>query len=269
VPSISDRVDRDLLAREAAEVAATGGLTFHVEGETLTYTSDGTTVRCEIGSDTGATAVGLSRGAWDDLVGQMRTFVGLLLSDELHIERGGFEQLADWEPVLRYLHAGIPPYDPARATSRAGPGCRLPRGHRGRGARRAAPDHGYSTSRGSSPPRRWKPPTRGRSVASLALPGDDRSWWVTDEAGAPALCRLVYATLRSPLLAALESDPRVRRLGTLLDPTLAIAPDRMEGTPVLIKVPGQTRGLSNIPWHQDCGTGGHAVLCPASAWASS
>jgi ectoine hydroxylase-related dioxygenase (phytanoyl-CoA dioxygenase family) len=37
----------------------------------------------------------------------------------------------------------------------------------------------------------------------------------------------------------------------------------MEGTAVLIKVPGRTTGLSNIPWHQDCGTGGHAVFCPA------
>ena len=32
---------------------------------------------------------------------------------------------------------------------------------------------------------------------------------------------------------------------------------------MLIKVPGRTSGLSNIPWHQDCGTGGHAVFCPA------
>jgi hypothetical protein len=102
-------------------------------------------------------------------------------------------------------------------------------------------------------------------LASLARPGDDRSWWVTTEDGAPALCRLVYTTLRSPVLAALESDPRVRRLGTLLDPGLAVAPDRMEGTAVLLKVPGRTSGLSNIPWHQDCGTGGHAIFCPAVA----
>ena len=100
-------------------------------------------------------------------------------------------------------------------------------------------------------------------LAALARPGDDRSWWVTNEDGSAALCRLVYTTLRSPLLAALECDHRVRRLGTLLDPGLSIAPDRMEGTAVLIKAPGRTSGLSNIPWHQDCGTGGHALFCPA------
>ncbi|HTX96448.1 MAG TPA: phytanoyl-CoA dioxygenase family protein [Mycobacterium sp.] len=37
----------------------------------------------------------------------------------------------------------------------------------------------------------------------------------------------------------------------------------MEGSAVLLKVPGNTTGLSNIPWHQDCGMGGHAIMCPA------
>ena len=77
------------------------------------------------------------------------------------------------------------------------------------------------------------------------------------------VCRLIYATLRSEPLRALEQDPRVARLGHLLDPDSWLAADRMEGSPVLLKVPGQTKGLSNIPWHQDCGMGGHAIICPS------
>ena len=50
-------------------------------------------------------------------------------------------------------------------------------------------------------------------------------------------------------LAGLQDDPRVARLGRLLDPTLRIAPDRMEGTAVLIKVPA----LFGIQWDQDAG----------------
>ena len=53
------------------------------------------------------------------------------------------------------------------------------------------------------------------------------------------------------------------RLGHLLDPDSWLAADRMEGSPVLVKVPGRTKGLSNIPWHQDCGMGGHAIICPS------
>jgi ectoine hydroxylase-related dioxygenase (phytanoyl-CoA dioxygenase family) len=39
----------------------------------------------------------------------------------------------------------------------------------------------------------------------------------------------------------------------------------MEGIGVLLKPPGKLRGLSNIPWHTDCGLGGHLVLCPSVA----
>ena len=100
-------------------------------------------------------------------------------------------------------------------------------------------------------------------LAQLARKGDDQSWWVTGENDEDVLCRLVYATQRSEVLKALEQDARIRRLGTLLDPDSKVAPDRMEGSAVLLKVPGKTKGLSNIPWHQDCGMGGHAILCPA------
>ena len=266
-PPVPATVDLDLLGKEAADVAATGGLTFYVGEEVLTYTSDGTTVRCEAGQDGGAIAVRLSRQAWDDLVAQMSTFVGLLLRGELQFERGGFDRLADWEPVLRYLHAGIPPYDPSRAD------------FQGRSPTAAfaadTPDSelasqlatmGYLHVTGVFSPEEMAAANREIDrLAALARPGDDLSWWVTNEDGTSAVCRLVYATLRSSHLAALENDPRVGRLGTLLDPGLRMAPDRMEGAAVLIKVPGRTRGLSNIPWHQDCGTGGHAVFCPAVA----
>ena len=181
------------------------------------------------------------------------------------MERGGFEQLADWEPVLRYLHAGIPPYDPSRANFEGrDPGVALPVDTDDAELAAQLRTMGFLHVTGVFTADEMAAANREVDrLASLARPGDDQSWWVTNEVGDPALCRLVYVTLRSPVLAALEGDPRFRRLGTLLDPTLAIAPDRMEGTPVLIKVPGKTSGLSNIPWHQDCGTGGHAVFCPA------
>ncbi len=35
-----------------------------------------------------------------------------------------------------------------------------------------------------------------------------------------------------------------------------------EGVSVIYKNPDMTEGLSNLPWHRDCGMGGHAVMCP-------
>lgn len=260
-------VDAKVLESVAGGLAATGAITFLVDDDAVTYIVDGATIRVEQDRHDGDTAVRLSRSAWDDLVGQFRTFVNLFLADELTFERGNFAKLADWDPVLRYLHAGIPPYDPTRAEF----GGRDPNASftmddddgelaaqlqtMGYLHLREVFSHGEMVDASAEIDR----------LAALARPGDDQSWWVTAEDGTSALCRLVYVTLRSEVLAALEGDPRVRRLGALIDPALRVAPDRMEGSAVLLKVPGTTSGLSNIPWHQDCGMGGHAFLCPAVA----
>jgi ectoine hydroxylase-related dioxygenase (phytanoyl-CoA dioxygenase family) len=258
-------LDPDILESAARDLASTGAITFLVEDDAVTYAVDGSTIRVGEGQRDGDAIVRLARRAWDDMVGQVRTIVNLLLSNDLAFERGGFDQLADWDPVLRYLHAGIPPYDPARTDLQG-------RDPLAAFTLDAGDDEltaqlqtmGYLHVKGVFDPDEMRAANREIDrLSAQARPGDDQSWWVTGEDGSRVLCRLVYATLRSPVLAALETDPRVRRLGTLINPALRTAPDRMEGSAVLLKVPGNTSGLSNIPWHQDCGMGGHAIMCPA------
>ncbi|MGB8651174.1 MAG: phytanoyl-CoA dioxygenase family protein [Mycobacteriales bacterium] len=264
-PAAPVTLDDALLTAAAADLAATGALTFLMGERAVTYRADGDRLAVDEGAADGAAVVRLGETAWTDLVGQVRTLISLHLSGELAIERGSFEQLADWEPALKYLHAGIPPYRPERADL----GGRDPRAVLtldDSDAELAAQlsTMGFLHVRGVFSEAEMAAANADiERLAALARPGDDQSWWVTGEDGEQVLCRLVYATLRSEVLAALESDPRVARLGTLLDPSLRIAPDRMEGSAVLLKVPGRTQGLSNIPWHQDCGMGGHAVFCPA------
>ncbi len=264
-PPIPPPLDPTVLASAAAGLAAAGAITFLIDDRALTYTVEGPTIRVEEGRVDGATAVRLNEQAWDDVVGQVRTFINLLLSNDLAFERGGFEQLADWEPILKYLHAGIPPYDPARVDlDGRDPLAAFTLDADDAELRAQLQTLGYLHVKAAFSTDEMT--AAGREIdrlAALARPGDEQSWWVSTEDGTSTVCRLVYATLRSPILAALENDPRVRRLGTLLDPRLRVAPDRMEGCAVLLKVPGNTSGLSNIPWHQDCGMGGHAVLCPA------
>ncbi|HEU4362631.1 MAG TPA: phytanoyl-CoA dioxygenase family protein, partial [Mycobacterium sp.] len=267
-PPIPASVDPKILESAAGDLAATGSITFLVDGldgGAITYAVDDSTVRAEEGHDNGKTIVRLSRPAWDDMVGQVRTFINLFLSNELAFERGGFEQLADWDPVLKYLHAGIPPYHPARADFHGrDPAAVFTLDASDAELAAQLQTMGYLHVKSVFSPDEMR--TADREIdrlAALAHPGDDQSWWVTAEDDTRELCRLVYATLRSPILAALENDPRVRRLGTLINPALRTAPDRMEGSAVLLKVPGNISGLSNIPWHQDCGMGGHAIICPA------
>jgi hypothetical protein len=265
---VSPSLDPDILESAARDLAPTGAITFLVDDDAVTYAVADSTIRVDEGQRNGPdrdqAVVRLSRQAWDDMVGQLRTIFNLLLSDDLVFERGAFEQLADWDPILRYLHAGIPPYDPARTNLQGrDPSAAFPLDASDADLAAQLQTMGYLHVRAVFGADEMQAANREIDrLAAEARPGDDRSWWVTAEDGTNVLCRLVYATLRSPVLAALENDPRVRRLGTLLDPTLRAAPDRMEGSAVLLKVPGNTSGLSNIPWHQDCGMGGHAIMCP-------
>ena len=260
-PSLT--TDPELLA--AAARGLTGALTFLVEDTAVTFRAEEGHLVVDEGADDGDVAVRVDRQAWDDLVHQVRTPINLLLSESLVFERGAFGDLADWEVALRYQLTGVPPYEPARTDLRG----RDPKASHSLAdsddeLREQLETMGYLHLRGVFTAEEVAAANAEVDrLAALAAPGDEKSWWVTDEDEQQKLCRLVYASQRSEVLASLQDDDRVARLGRLLDPTLGLAPDRMEGTAVLIKVPGKTQGLSNIPWHQDCGMGGHAVLCPS------
>jgi hypothetical protein len=240
-------------------------LTFVVKDSCLTYRAVDGGIDEDEGARDGETIVLLSEQAWRDVTGQYRTFINLLLSGDLVFEKGSFDSLAEWLPTLTYLHAGIPPYDPARADLRGrDPQATMSLDDSDEELRAQLETMGYLHLRDVfSADEMAAANAEVDRLAALAAPGDDQSWWVESESADEVLCRLVYASLRSEPLGSMENDPRIRRLGTLLDPAARVAADRMEGTAVLIKVPGRTKGLSNIPWHQDCGMGGHAIFCPA------
>ena len=261
-------VDDSTVAAAAAVLTAAGAesITFVIDDVALTYRVHGDRIVTD-GSPDGQTVVRLSGEAWQDLVGQVRSFINLFLTKELTVEKGSFELLSDWYPALTYLHAGIPPYDPARADLQGrDPRATFTLDDSDEELRTQLQTMGYLHLRGVFSAEEMAAANADIDrLAGLARKGDETSWWVTGEDGEDVLCRLVYATQRSEVLMALETDPRLFRLGTLYDAALRPAPDRMEGTAVLLKVPGRTKGLSNIPWHQDCGMGGHAVFCPAVA----
>ena len=43
---------------------------------------------------------------------------------------------------------------------------------------------------------------------------------------------------------------------------MAADPQEVNGVAVIWKRPGVSEGLGDLPWHRDCGLGGHAVQCP-------
>jgi ectoine hydroxylase-related dioxygenase (phytanoyl-CoA dioxygenase family) len=97
-----------------------------------------------------------------------------------------------------------------------------------------------------------------------ARPGDDASWWGRNADGDQVLTRVLRAASR-PRLRALHDDARVHLV-------VATAPEELkartttgdDAVTVLWKRPDMTEGLADLPWHRDCGMGGHALNCPTT-----
>jgi ectoine hydroxylase-related dioxygenase (phytanoyl-CoA dioxygenase family) len=95
-----------------------------------------------------------------------------------------------------------------------------------------------------------------------AREGDKMSWWGRDANGETVLCRVLRAASR-PRLRALHDDARVLALAKLASqPVAARRKTDNDGVTVLWKRPDVTEGLADLPWHRDCGMGGHALNCP-------
>src|SRR5262249_26200642 len=98
---------------------------------------------------------------------------------------------------------------------------------------------------------------------AAARPGDGHSWWATRANGEQVLCRLVYLGLAAPTIAELNHHPQLRRLMSLADEPLHPVLDRSDGHTCVLKPAGVVEGLADLPWHRDCGLGGHPFTCPA------
>ncbi len=229
-----------------------------------TYRSRAGDLVVETGDD-GDALIELRADAFEDLRSEAWSVFGLLYGDRVTVRRGDFNAFARWEAPLQALWFGRPIYD--NDTVAALDGLDI---HRSFSLDDEDADlqafleaAGFLVLRGVFSP---------QEIAELnavvagelgkAAPGDGQSWWATQASGAEVCCRLTYLAQRSPAVARLGADPRLARLASIADPQLRPCTDRLDGTSVVIKHPGIVNGLSDLPWHRDCGVGGHGVLCP-------
>jgi hypothetical protein len=226
------------------------------------------TIEATAGAD--GTVVELEETAWRDFVRETATGAGLLYAGRLRCARGTPADLERWEPALRALFTGRPIYDPEHTPLRDRAGAPLD-------PRRAftlddSPDelrHFLHTTGFLHVTGVFAPDEIARLAAvverfqAAARPGDGRSWWAKRADGTAVLCRLIYLGLAAPEIAALSDDPRLVRLAALAGEPLRAVRDRSDGHSVVIKNPGIVEGLSDLPWHRDCGLGGHPITCPA------
>jgi ectoine hydroxylase-related dioxygenase (phytanoyl-CoA dioxygenase family) len=265
------RRDVPRLLSSGRGVAAAGALTPGASlalaapgGTAYTYRSTGADIEVVAGDDADV-VVELDAAAFDDLVGETWSVFGLLYGDRIRVRAGQFVTFAEWEAPLQALWFGRPIYG-AEAVAALSE-CDLSRSF-------TLDDEDADLSRflGSAGFLVLRDVLATDEIAELnalvateraaAAPGDGRSWWATRSDGTEVCCRLTYMANRSPVAARIAADARFARIAALADPALLPCTDRLDGMSVVIKNPAIVAGLSDLPWHRDCGIGGHRVLCP-------
>jgi len=239
------------------------------DGRGYTYrpTDDGFSVTP---GTTGAhTVVALTYDDWCAFAWELRTCFALFYADRLIFPTGHFGQLARWEPSLRVAFDGQPVYDlddPPPVVDATGRPLDLhrrftlddPDSELVDFLQRAGFLHLGGVVDGTE---LEALSTDVTTAVARARPDDNRSWWTTVD-GVDTCNRVNYLNDQSTLIAGLGADDRFLRIGALGGAELREAPDRLDGNGVVIKVPGATSGLADLPWHRDCGMGGHPVKCP-------
>jgi hypothetical protein len=257
---LAEQLSRPSGRTAVADVADVPPIAFRLpDGRAWRWRADAGTIRVEPTDDAPTVAM-LDDAAWDDLVAERSTVAGLRYAGRIALARGGFDALERWEPALRALFSDRPIVDPSHGSA---------------GARRFVLDDPPEVLRAALDATGFVHVggvfSRDEIAAlvsaveraqNAARPDDGRSWWARRSDGATVLCRLLYLGLASPTIAALDDDPRLQLLGALGGEPLRPASDRCDGHSVVIKHADVVDGLSDLPWHRDCGLGGHPVTCP-------
>lgn len=253
--------------RRGAAGAGTSGLApiaLVVDGAAVTI-RPGTSVEIVEGIDEDATCVVVFHSASDyaDFHNELRSVTGVHLSGAITYERGGYGEFDGWEPALRALYQGRPVYEPtdhdavhaARTFVHGVDPVEVVGFH--------VRTHGFAIVRGVF---------GAEEIAALdaavtrleqeSTPDTPGTWWTTDADGVDRPCQIHYTTQRSPEMAWIETDVRMTALVEASIPGLVPHPDRGNGVFAVLKHPGARGGMTDLPWHIDCGLGGHTLLCP-------
>lgn len=244
-----------------------GPLAIRTPAGAYTYVPGTDTIEIVEGDEQAKTVIALDEASWEGLVSDLDTPPGLLYGGRVETVRGNPLRFVRWEPALRAMFHGRPVYDAElvdlhgldpTATFTVDDATARPTE-----VRDFLDTCGYALVRGVFTPEEIAAFLEDADVLRAeAREGDKLSWWGRDSHGDMVLCRVLRAATR-PRLRALHDDPRVLALAALSpQPVSARRKSDTDGVTVLWKRPDVKEGLADLPWHRDCGMGGHALNCP-------
>ncbi|MHB1584727.1 MAG: phytanoyl-CoA dioxygenase family protein, partial [Acidimicrobiales bacterium] len=253
----------DLAARGAASQGLPP-LGFDVDGRQVTLEPAPGALALSPGLGPAGVVAVLAADALSDLVQDEQSTMGLAMTSRVKITEGSINDWIGWEPVLRALLDGRRVHEAGDVTFVAADGGELDLDRTfSLDDDRAEMSHflheaGFLHLGGvfddaemaalADDVDRW---------IARATPDDGESWWATDEDGTEQAVRVLFFYEKSEVLRELLDDRRFRWLGALTGD----GHRHDESAEALVKPLGIVRGLSDLPWHKDCGQGRHSFMC--------
>lgn len=258
------------IARVAADIGSLGFI-LSDDGSRVSYYPENGGLR--VAGDAGAdTMVELSFANWAGIVNDVETAPALIYGDRLGPGcRGDLGRFMLWEPLLRSLYTGMPLFPTeGQLALQDSAGAELdPERHFDlladppQAMREYLELAGYLLLRSvfsMEEIARFR--AAGEELRARARADDKASWWGKDAAGNEVVTRVLNGGSH-PDLRTLSTDARIAAMHKLMPPGLkGENPEDTDAITVLFKTPEMVQGLSDLPWHRDCGMGGHAVMCP-------
>jgi hypothetical protein len=245
-------------------------VTVEVEGDAWTLTGDDERIVITRGARADATAhVRLARAQLADLADDQQTFMSLWAGGALDQPAGNVGHLLDWWLVVRAALDGTAIYTPGsiRLDDRDGRPLDLTRAFRPDDdrdeMRHFLETAGYLRIVGL-----FDEAEMGAISAQMdrAAPryteGDGRSWWARTAGADTRLVRMQGFDRESDGARELVEDSRFGDLASIAGAGHQFGTKRANNRiEALFKPIGVTEGISDIPWHKDCGIGRHSYDC--------
>ncbi|MEM8708083.1 MAG: phytanoyl-CoA dioxygenase family protein [Actinomycetota bacterium] len=229
-----------------------------------TIALDGPSLGLVAGVDGAGIVAVLAEDALSDLVQDRQSTMGLAMTSRVRITAGALDDWIHWEPVLRALCEGRPVHEPGDVVMRSADGAPLDL------ERRFRPDDDPAEMAHFLAEAGFLHLTGVFGVDEMAAieadidtsiaearDGDPEYWWCTSGDGEQIAVRTLNFQEKSAAVRATLADDRITWLADLTGDG-HIPPTRCEG---LVKPLDIVAGLSDLPWHKDCGQGLHSYNC--------
>lgn len=256
-------VHGDLAARGVAYLELPP-LGIDVDGRAVTLEATPGTLALRSGVDRAGVVAVLGADALSDLLQDVVSAMGLAMTSRVKITAGSVNDWIGWEPVLRALLDGRKVHETGDVTFVDANGDELDLDRTFTvdddrdELRHFLEQAGFLHLRGVFDEAEMA--ALGADIdewLARATPDDGESWWATDQHGVDQAVRVLFFYEKSETLRRLVHDDRYQWLGALTGDGHV----HKGGGEGLVKPLGIVRGLSDLPWHKDCGQGRHSYIC--------